>query len=85
MVNSDDVIRAALAAVEAAYDYDTLNFETDEEANFMYARMMSRISKIPLLAVAEWQGRNPNSRMSEAEIMEILYTPNSKASDLRTH
>jgi hypothetical protein len=85
MVDKDDVIQAALMAAQAAYDFDATDHETDEEANAMYHHMISQISKIPVLAVAEWRERNPESSMSPAEVLEVLYNQRIKSPYLRVH
>jgi hypothetical protein len=85
MVDKDDVIQAALLAARAAYDFDSTEHETDEDANDMYHYMIAQISKIPVLAVAEWRERNPESSMSPAEVLEMLYNQQIKSPFLRVH
>lgn len=85
MIDKDDVIQAALMAAQAAYDFDATDHESDEEANTMYHRMMSQIAKVPILAVAEWRERHPESSMSPAEVLEVLYSQPVKSPQLRMH
>ena len=85
MVDKDDVIQAALLAARAAYDFDATEHETDEDANDMYHHMIAQIAKIPVLAVAEWRARNPESLMSPAEVLEMLYNQQVKSPFLRVH
>ena len=74
MISKDDVILAALHAAHAAYEFDSTDHESDEAANEMYAYMMKQISKLPLLAVAEYKASNPATLYSDAEIFELLFS-----------
>ena len=73
MISKDDVILAALHAAHAAYEFDSTDHESDEAANEMYAYMMKQISKLPLLAVAEYKASNPATLYSDAEIFDLLF------------
>lgn len=85
MITKEDVILAAVNAAHAVYEFDVTDHESDEEANEMYYHMVSQIAKIPILAVAEWRGRHPDTRLSEPQILEQLCQEYARSPAQRTH